>query len=498
MSEEEDSTGMASSLHKKRSLVSTFSSTPTKNDNNNNIGDHVNVANDSSSISHSVLKVEAVHDISSKSPKLEAISKKSKHQQGHDYEKGQSQAQVHVAPSNSPSDSTCIRKNNNDINNEKLQSSNTNINKSDKNSKENDNNKTSRDYYFDSYSHYGIHEEMLKDEVRTKTYQNAILQNKHLFKDKIVLDVGCGTGILAMFCAQAGAKHVYGIDSSNIINQAQIIIEKNGFKENITLIKGKVEEVELPLPTYYNIDQDQDPQTSSAIGDKDNQSNDQNSLKFVDIIVSEWMGYFLLYESMLDTVLFARDKWLVPNNGIIFPDKAVMYLCGVEDAQVKRERITFWENIYGFDFTTLRDIAIQEPVVDTVESSAVVTNSVPIKSLDLLTCTKDDLIFKSDFALTAERNDYIHGLVAFFECAFTQVHKPIGFSTSPFARYTHWKQTIFYFVDTITVCKGEVIEGTISCKPNENNNRDLDIGFNLTLYGEYTKFAGKNIDFYLR
>lgn len=49
-----------------------------------------------------------------------------------------------------------------------------------------------------SYNHHGIHEEMLKDEVRTKSYMNAIVQNKHLFKDKVVLDVGCGTAILSM------------------------------------------------------------------------------------------------------------------------------------------------------------------------------------------------------------------------------------------------------------------------------------------------------------
>lgn len=57
----------------------------------------------------------------------------------------------------------------------------------------------------------GIHEEMLKDQVRTLTYRNAMYHNKHLFKGKIVLDVGCGTGILSMFAARAGAKHVYGV-----------------------------------------------------------------------------------------------------------------------------------------------------------------------------------------------------------------------------------------------------------------------------------------------
>jgi type I protein arginine methyltransferase len=48
---------------------------------------------------------------------------------------------------------------------------------------------TSADYYFDSYSHFGIHEEMIKDDVRTGSYLKAIEKNKHLFKDKIVLDV---------------------------------------------------------------------------------------------------------------------------------------------------------------------------------------------------------------------------------------------------------------------------------------------------------------------
>ena len=75
-----------------------------------------------------------------------------------------------------------------------------------------------QDPYFYSYSHFDIHEEMLKDEVRTKSYMNACLNNKEQFKDKIVLDIGCGTGILSIFAARAGAKHVYGIDNANIVD----------------------------------------------------------------------------------------------------------------------------------------------------------------------------------------------------------------------------------------------------------------------------------------
>ena len=71
---------------------------------------------------------------------------------------------------------------------------------------------------------------MLKDEVRTLTYRNSMYHNKHLFKDKIVLDVGCGTGILSMFAAKAGAKQVIGVDCSGIVEQAKQIVEKNGFK----------------------------------------------------------------------------------------------------------------------------------------------------------------------------------------------------------------------------------------------------------------------------
>lgn len=97
---------------------------------------------------------------------------------------------------------------------------------------------TSRDYYFDSYAHFGIHEEMLKDEVRTLTYRNSMYHNKHLFNGKVVMDIGCGTGILSMFAAKAGAKKVLAVECSNIVEYARKIIETNKLDHIITIVKG--------------------------------------------------------------------------------------------------------------------------------------------------------------------------------------------------------------------------------------------------------------------
>ncbi|EJD52811.1 S-adenosyl-L-methionine-dependent methyltransferase [Auricularia subglabra TFB-10046 SS5] len=308
---------------------------------------------------------------------------------------------------------------------------------------------TSKDYYADSYAHFGIHEEMLKDSVRTGSYRNAMYNNKHLFKGKTVLDVGCGTGILSMFAAKAGAAKVVGIDMSNIIDQAEKIIEANGFKDTITLVKGKLEEVELPIQQF-------------------------------DIIVSEWMGYFLLYESMLDTVLLARDKYLAPG-GMLFPDTATIYLAAIEDQEYKEEKINFWDNVYGFDYSCIKDIALREPLVDTVEMKAVVSDPCQIKHIDLRTARKEDLTFDVPFKLKITRNDFVHAFLAWFDISFGCTHKPVRFSTGPHAAYTHWKQTVFYTPETLTVSEGQEIIGTLACAPNARNNRDLDISISYSI-----------------
>jgi len=342
---------------------------------------------------------------------------------------------------------------------------------------------------------------MLRDKVRTETYRDAILNNPHLFHQKIVLDVGCGTGILSMFAAKAGARRVYGIDCSRIIEKAREIVKKNGLDDVITLLQGKVEDVELPkveyLENFFHKVKNQEKGTKDnsynnnlkldmeSEKDHDKDNHNDNSIQKVDVIISEWMGYFLLYESMLDTVLFARDKWLIPS-GTILPDKAVLYVTAIEDNQMRSQRLNFWTNVYGFDFSPIYNVAMKEVVVDCVEEDKMMTNSVPILTIDMLTISRNHVsssIFESNFTLRVKENNYVHAIVAYFECAFTQLHKPMGFSTGPFAKYTHWKQTLFYLHKMLTVCEGEEIHGRIKCRNSKENKRDLDVGLDLWFSG---------------
>jgi len=313
---------------------------------------------------------------------------------------------------------------------------------------------TSKDYYFDSYAHFGIHEEMLKDEVRTITYRNSMWHNKHLFKDKIVLDVGCGTGILSMFAAKAGAKQVIGVDMSSIVEHAKNIVADNNLSDKVTIIRGKVEEISLP-----------------------------EGVDKVDIIISEWMGYCLFYESMLDTVLYARDKWLAPN-GLMFPDRATLYVTAIEDRQYKDDKIHWWDDVYGFNMSAIGKVAVTEPLVDVVDRNQIVASSCLLKEIDIQTCTKADIPFESEFFIHLKRNDYIQALVTFFNIEFTHCHKRVGFSTAPEAPYTHWKQTVFYLQDYLTCKKGEEVRGTFKMTPNERNNRDMDFDITVNFNGE--------------
>lgn len=307
--------------------------------------------------------------------------------------------------------------------------------------------------YFDSYGYINIHEDMIKDEVRTRSYYYAFKKNSHLLKDKIVLDVGCGTGILSFFAAKFGAKHVYSIEKSDIIYTAIKIRDANNLTEKITFIKGLAENVELPV-------------------------------KKVDIIISEWMGYCLLYENMLDTVLYCRDRWLV-EGGLIFPDKAIMYIAGIEDSLYREEKFDFWTNCYGFDFTPVIPILKEEVLIDYVDKAYVVTNKCKVLELNLYTCTQQDLSFVSSFKLKMKKKDYIHALVLWFDIVFSVCHTPESFTTGPYGALTHWKQIVLYTDDVIIADKDETLNGMFALRKSIKNPRYVDMKLKYEFNGKH-------------
>ncbi|NXM72556.1 ANM3 methyltransferase, partial [Serilophus lunatus] len=298
--------------------------------------------------------------------------------------------------------------------------------------------------YFSSYGHYGIHEEMLKDKVRTESYRDFIYQNPHIFKDKVVLDVGCGTGILSMFAAKAGARKVIAVDQSEIVYQAMDIIRLNKLENIITLVKGRIEEVDLPLEK-------------------------------VDVIISEWMGYFLLFESMLDSVIYARDKYLA-EGGSVYPDICTISLVAVGDMSKHVDKLLFWEDVYGFDMSCVKKAVIPEAVVEVLNPNTLISTASVIKHIDCNTASTPDLEFSSDFTLSITMSTKCTALAGYFDIFFEKnCHNKVSFSTGPQCTKTHWKQTVFLLEKPIPVEEGEVLRGKITVRKNRKDPRSLFI-----------------------
>jgi len=270
--------------------------------------------------------------------------------------------------------------------------------------------------------------------------------NESLFRDRVVLDVGCGLGILSMFAAKAGAKHVIGVDQSEIIFQAMDVIRENGLEDKITLIHGKMEEVKLPVEK-------------------------------VDIIISEWMGYFLLFESMLDTVLWARNQYLAAD-GLVLPDYCSISLVGIHDDEMFSKRVAFWENVNGFKMSCMKSVVVGEPDIRVVNKDKIITEPSLIKSINTQTCLYKDLDFTSDFSLSVTRTGSLTAIVGYFDVEF-HCPVPIQFSTSPACEATHWKQTVFLLDKPLSVTKGDSVTGKITCKKNRKDPRCLTIQITL-------------------
>ena len=131
-----------------------------------------------------------------------------------------------------------------------------------------------------------------------------------------------------------------------------------------------------------------------------------------------------------------------------------------------------------------------------MELKACVTDPYKVFEIDLYNATTENLTFRVPFSLKVRRSDFIHALIAWFDIEFSECHKAIKFSTGPQSKYTHWKQTVFYLRDVLTVEDGEVVTGFLMSKPNDKKKRDLDIAIDYRLQtDDESRFAEGRLEF---
>jgi protein arginine N-methyltransferase 3 len=327
--------------------------------------------------------------------------------------------------------------------------------------------------YFDSYKGNSIHREMIEDKIRTEGYMDFITKYAHLFKDKVVLDVGCGTSILSMFCARAGAKKVFAVDNSGIANRAKEIVAKNGYADRIEVIQGRVE----------------DFATKSKISGK------------VDIIISEWMGYGLLFEGMLDSVLRARDMYLAPG-GLMVPSHCTLRLAPISDKEWIAESTgeKFWKDIYGFDFSPMipgGHLNEREICVFDVPAKAICGSASTFYEIDIANITVEQLDFTAPFESTlAKYAQHLDAFAIWFDTYFlppgvkadlkdedalsweNDAGNGTAFSTGPFGTSTHWHQAVLLLSDEERrkhLKAGSTLKGTVTYKKPKRDARAVEV-----------------------
>uniref|UniRef100_A0A672J2A3 type I protein arginine methyltransferase n=1 Tax=Salarias fasciatus TaxID=181472 RepID=A0A672J2A3_SALFA len=296
----------------------------------------------------------------------------------------------------------------------------------------------------------GQQQSLLQDHLRIATYQRAILANESDFRDKVVLDVCCGSAILSFFSVQAGASRVYAVESSPAATYTQVLVRSNHVQEKIRVLEGSVEEVRCA--------------------------------ETVDVIISEPMGYMLLNRKLMDDFLYAK-KWLKPN-GLLFPSCADIHLAPFTDEQLYFEhcaRAAFWQqrSFYGVNLSALHAAAVDEffkqPIVDTFDVHVLMAKSVK-HSIDFLEATQEDLHrIDIPFVFPLLQSGLIHGLAFWFDVAYRGSSATVWLSTAPTEPLTRWSQVRCLLQTPLFARLGQTLSGSVLLTANNRQSYDIQI-----------------------
>ncbi len=260
-----------------------------------------------------------------------------------------------------------------------------------------------KSYFSDLYEH----ERMLADRIRLDAYHKAI--QKYVTDQDVVVDVGTGTGVLALMAAAKNPRKLYAVDhSSQMLEYASLNAQANGV-QNIKFVASHT--------SGFNPDEK------------------------VSVIIQEQMASMLFHERMLDTLLELRDRVLKPG-GRILPAKYEFYL---EPVQLRAsERIPFLheQEIHGIKFPPA-EASKKKYYYRSVDPGAVdhlLCEPEPVFTFDLMTLAKSD--FPKQFVVKKPiaRAGRLDGICSWFKASFDE---EIGFATSPSDPKTHWAMPLY-------------------------------------------------------
>jgi hypothetical protein len=287
---------------------------------------------------------------------------------------------------------------------------------------------------FDSPS---IHARMLDDEARTRTFVGAI--RDVVRPGDVVVDIGTGTGILAMAAAQAGARHVYAIESGAIALAAREIIEANGLGDRVTVLHGRSTAVTLP--------------------------------ERADVLVSETIGDDPFSEGIVETLHDARRRLLAPGGRVIPRSLAVRVLPVdvprdfLESRTVMVSSVERWRAAYGIDFSPLASYAARaggrlRVALSEARTWPVVGDAVTLVEKHLAETDETPVEARADVAIASPAAHL--GLLCTFDAVVAPGHV---LSTRPdrSSASCHWQALIAYVAHRPLVAAGEIVRVAYSC-----------------------------------
>jgi hypothetical protein len=275
------------------------------------------------------------------------------------------------------------------------------------------------DDYFVSYADLATHRSMIRDHARTAAFKSAI--EEVVTSGDVVLDLGTGSGILSLFAAACEAEKVHAIDNASIIHVANEIAARNG----VTTISFLHELAE-----------------ATFIDGK------------VDVIVSEWLGFFALEELMFRSFVDTRERYLKPN-GRVIPASVQLFLAPIEDSKCYLESGPgLWERpVFGFDFEPMfqAEMRTLHLVTTEIERSSYLADAQLIADLDCIRSSVADFYFESEIDFEIERTGTMHGFAGHFDAILSP---SVTLSTSPESAQTHWNQA-YFAIPSVHVVKGD-------------------------------------------